>query len=245
MHTADCHPMFQLSSMVEDTESLILQMGETSRMDSNRTRLYGPVYVSTYVQGAAVRFRALQGLALTSEEAWKARSRHQRPFALQLTQLVMASYEDLVHNPAAWRTLNMRLKEKGAKDVLFGVEDVIKARGPANVREILVKTKDRVTADLVWSLHQPLLSLMVFILRGTNDVHKKLVKVPDLKTDICNALELGEPTIVRKTPLAKPDVVHVVKKLKRLSRVTIGECSSHHEAIPTSAFAASAIVKFI
>jgi hypothetical protein len=159
--------------------------------------------------------------------------------------MVMASYEDLVHNPAAWRTLNMRLKEKGAKDVLFGVEDVIKARGPANVREILVKTKDRVNADLVWSLHQPLLSLMLFILRGTNDIHKKLVKVPDLKTDICNALELGEPTIVRKTPVAKPDVVHVVKKLKRLSRVPFGESSRHQEPLPTTMFAVSVVVKSI
>ncbi|GAQ89373.1 hypothetical protein KFL_005150060 [Klebsormidium nitens] len=136
----------------------------------------------------------------------------------KLSQLVMDSYEALVHRPASWPALNMRLKEKGAKDILFGVEDVIKARGPGAVRALLTAGPPAVDADTVWSLHQPLLSLLLFILSGANDIHKKLIKVPDLKADICKALALGAPTKV-KTPGPKPEAVHAVKKLKRLTRV--------------------------
>lgn len=142
---------------------------------------------------------------------------------LQLSHLVKDSYDALVHRPESWPALNLRLKEKGAKDVLFGVEDVIKARGPGAVRALLTGAgPPAVDADTVWSLHQPLLSLLLFILSGTNDIHKKLIKVPDLKADICKALSLGAPTKV-KTLGPKPEAVHAVKKLKRLTRVPPGK----------------------
>jgi hypothetical protein len=132
----------------------------------------------------------------------------------QLEQIIHESFDALLHSPEKWFLLNKRLNKKHGRDVLFGVEDVIKAQGPAVVREKFLQIKPRVDADLVWSLHQPLLSLMLFILRETNDIHKKLIKVPDLKSDICRAMGLGRPTRVKPSPAPKPKLERAVKKLK-------------------------------
>ncbi|GAQ89051.1 hypothetical protein KFL_004830020 [Klebsormidium nitens] len=156
----------------------------------------------------------------------------------RLEQVIKDSYSALLHSPETWYSLNKRLNKKGARHVLFGMEDVIKERGPAVVREEFLQIKPQINADLIWSLHQPLLSLMLFILRGNNDIHKKLIKVPELKSDICRAMGLGRPS-KKPPPTPKPKLERTAKKLKgtipgkkklkKLSLLTIGLKKRHPE----------------
>jgi hypothetical protein len=100
-------------------------------------------------------------------------------------------FEDLVAGPPKWSALNWTVNYD--RGLLYALEDVIKSKGVESIRPRLEQLRGSFDADAIWSLNQPLLSLVHFVLTGENDVHKKMIRVKDMKGIICERLGLGAP----------------------------------------------------
>jgi hypothetical protein len=100
-------------------------------------------------------------------------------------------FEDLVAGPPNWSALNWTVNYD--RNLLYALEEVIKSKGVESIRPRLEQLRSSFDADAIWSLNQPLLSLVHFVLTGENDVHKKMIRVKDMKGIICARLKLGAP----------------------------------------------------
>ncbi|GAQ79964.1 hypothetical protein KFL_000430060 [Klebsormidium nitens] len=116
----------------------------------------------------------------------------QKPAASCALPPVEQLLEDLVSDPPKWSALNWAVNND--RGLLYAMEEAVKARGAAALRARLERERARLDADAVWAMNQPLLSLVHFIVTGENDVHRKTVRVKELKRIICAKMALGAPT---------------------------------------------------
>lgn len=137
-----------------------------------------------HTPAAAERSRAPTSNPPNAAERARAPAPNPPPFPQQL-------FEDLVAGPMKWSALNWTVNYD--RNLLYALEEVIKSKGVESIRPRLEQLRGNFDADAIWSLNQPLLSLVHFVLTGENDVHKKMIRVRDMKSIICARLQLGVP----------------------------------------------------
>ena len=115
-----------------------------------------------------------------------------------MSQLARRNFEALLHDPASWYGLDLLSTPQAC-----AVERLICAHGRARARASLLHQRARITADLINALYRPILSVLLFILDGTNDISDGKLGTLALKRRVCLALGLkrkGGDALPPETP---------------------------------------------
>jgi hypothetical protein len=95
------------------------------------------------------------------------------------------NFEALLHDPSSWYGLDLLTTNEA-----LAVEHLIVEHGRVRARSSLLQQKHRITADLIDLLYRPILSVLLLILEGTNDIKEGKLGILALKRRVCRALGL-------------------------------------------------------
>ncbi|GAQ86919.1 hypothetical protein KFL_003200110 [Klebsormidium nitens] len=102
------------------------------------------------------------------------------------SHLAWRNFEALLHDPASWYGLDLLSTPQAC-----AVQRLICAHGRERACATLLQQRHRITADLINALYRPILSVLLFILDGTNDISEGKLGTLALKRRVCRALGLN------------------------------------------------------